>query len=184
MQHGHLMILWLLCVLFGAAGSWAGDVHVLGDSEVPFVCRDLGPTGHETDPDERTFARLMMTMCAARERIAALDHLQDSDVSRLALDLAAAPTFAILDDIARSSSPSWRIVAQQLRGDLYVAMAVRLRNASGESDARRSSGRVAEWLDRARVAYANVRTIVAARPDALANPLARNALIASAPLTF
>lgn len=178
------MISWLFCVLFGAVGSWAGEVHVVGDSEVPFVCRDLGPTGRETDPDARTFARVTMTMCAARERIAALDHLRDSDVSRLAIDLAAAPTFAVLDDIARSMSPAWRIVAQQLRGDLYLAMAVRLRNAAGDSDTNRSSQRVAEWLERARRAYANVRRIAAARPDALANPLARNALIASAPLTF
>jgi hypothetical protein len=180
MQVGHFMLLWLVGVLFGAVG----DVHVLGDSEVPFVCRDLGPTGRETEPDERTLATLTMTMCAARERMAALDHLENTDTSRLALDLAAAPTFAILDDIARSPSPAWRIVAHQLRGDLYVAMAVRLRNASGESNAQRSSRRVADWLERARRAYANVRTIAAARPDALANPLARNALIASAPLTF
>ena len=152
------MMLWLLGVLFGAVGSLPGDAHVLGDSEVPFVCRDLGPIGRETDPDARTFARLTVTMCAVRERIEALDHLQNSDVSRLALDIAAAPTFAILDDIARSSSPAWRIVAHQLRGDLYVAMAVRLRNASGESNAQRSSERVADWLERAQHAYANVRS--------------------------
>ncbi|NVB77958.1 MAG: hypothetical protein HOV81_06140 [Kofleriaceae bacterium] len=176
------MLAWVISVLLAAAG--VGDVHLLGDSEVPFLCRALGPTSRVIDPDERTAARLAMTMCAARQRMATLEHLRDSDVSRLAIELAAAPTFAILDEIETTGARDWQVVAQQLRGDLYVAMAVRLRRAVARSDPRAPLPRVAEWLDRARRAYSGVRKLVAAWPDALANPLARNALIASSPLTF
>lgn len=176
------MLAWVLSVLLAAAG--VGDVHLLGDSEVPFICRELGPTGRESDLDERTAARVAMTMCAARVRMTALEHLRDSDVSRLALEIAAAPTFAILEEIEQTGSRDWQVVAQQLRGDLYVAMAVRLRHAVARSEPRAPIPRVAGWLDRARRAYSGVRKLVAAWPDALANPLARNALIASSPLTF
>lgn len=177
------MFAWLLSVLLAAVAG-VGDAHLLGDSEVPFLCRDLGPTGTERDPDERTAARVAMTMCAAKARIAALDHLRDSDVSRLALEIAAAPSFAILDEIEHSTSTAWQIVAKQLRADLYMAMAVRLRHAAETADPRAHAPRVAEWLDRARRAYSAVRRLVAASPDALANPLARNALSASSPLTL
>ena len=177
------MVDWLLSILLGAVGGLAGDVHVLGDSEVPFVCRDLGPHGAVSDVDERTSATLAMTMCAARTRTAALDHLKDSDVSRLGLELAAAPTLAILDEVTRTGTPAWRLVAHQLRGDLYVAMAVRLRHAVADARPRRPAPRVTKWLDRARRAYSDARTIAAEHPDALANSLARSALIASSPLT-
>lgn len=184
MQDAWRMLAWLFYVVLGAAGCFGGDVQVRGDSQVPATCRDLGPTGYESDDDEYTAARLAMTMCAARERIARLDHLRDSDASRLAIEIAAAPTFAVLEEIEREGTPAWELVAQQLRGDLYVAMAVRLRHAVADSDPRRPTPRVAEWLDRARRAYSRVRRLAAIRPDVLANPLARNALIASSPLTF
>lgn len=174
------MVGWLLSLLLGAAVGLAGDAQLLGDSEVPLLCRDLGPRDDTIDPDERTAATVAMTMCAARQRIAALDHLQDSDTSRLALELAAAPTFAILDALDRSGTPAWRLVAQQLRGDLYIALAIRLRHAV---DPHRPAPRVTPWLVRARRAYEGVRRIVGEHPDAVTNPLARNALIASSPLT-
>lgn len=177
------MVGWLLSVLLGAVGGLAGDVQLAGDSNVPLVCRDLGPGAGVSDADGRTSATLAMTMCAARKRIAALDHLKDSDVSRLGLELAAAPTLAILDEVDRTATPAWRLVAQQLRGDLYVAMAIRLRHAVVDADPRRPAPRVTKWLDRARRAYGRARTIAAEHPDALANSLARSALIASSPLT-
>lgn len=112
-----------------------------GDSEVPSECR--------------THDALRTTMCAAKVRIAALTHLRDDDVSVLAVELAAAPTLAILDEVIATQARQWQVIALRLRGNLYIAMAVRMRQAGA------TSSRVSPWLARARRAYSDARTLAA-----------------------
>lgn len=126
---------------------WYSLVGILGESEVPIECQQDNVTPQSTQE------RLQVTMCSARGRMAALTHLEDSDVSRLAVEAAAAPTLAVLDEVVASSSPSWQVVALDLRGDLYIAMAVQLRHANA------SPSRVSPWLASARRAYTDARTI-------------------------
>src|SRR4051794_22072845 len=104
------MMAWLIAYSLGG---------VLGESEVPIEC--------QRDGIDEVEQRLQVTMCAAGQRMAALTHLEDSDVSRLAVEVAAAPTLAILDEVIATQTPVWQFVALDLRGDLYVAMAVQLR---------------------------------------------------------
>ena len=132
------MMAWLICYSLGG---------LLGDSEVPVACQSDGALPTTTQE------RLQVTMCAAHDRMASLTHLEDSDVSRLAVEVATAPTFTILDEVIASETPVWQVVALDLRGDLYVAMAAQLRHAGG------SSSRVSPWLASAQRAYANARTL-------------------------
>lgn len=147
------MLAWL--IMFSLAGA-------LGDSEVPIQC--------QTHSTLDTSAKLRMTMCAAHVRIAALTHLRDSDVSKLAVELAAAPTFAILDDVIATETPLWRVVALQLQSDLYIAMAVRMRHVNA------STARVSPWLARARRAYSEARTLAVAHPEVFEDDAAPRAL--------
>lgn len=118
---------------------------LLGESEVPIEC--------QRDSLHSTEDTLQVTMCAAHQRMASLTHLEDSDVSRLAIEAAAAPTFQILDEVIASSTPHWQVVALGLRGDLYVAMAAHFRHANA------SPSRVSPWLASARRAYADARAL-------------------------
>ncbi len=120
---------------------------LLGESEVPVVCQRDGALPTTTQE------RLQVSMCAAHDRMASLTHLEDSDVSRLAVEVATAPTFTILDEVIASETPLWQVVALDLRGDLYVAMAAQLRHAGA------SSSRVSPWLASAQRAYASARTL-------------------------
>ena len=129
------MTAWLL--LYSLSG-------LLGESEVPIECqRDI----------QRTDELLQVTVCAAHQRMASLTHLQDSDVSRVAIETAVAPTFQILDEVIASSPPRWQVVALGMRGDLYVAMAAHFRHANA------SPSRVSPWLASARRAYADARAL-------------------------
>jgi hypothetical protein len=131
---------------------------LLGDSEVPVVCQRDGALPTTTQE------RLEVTMCAAHDRMASLTHLQDSKVSQLAIEAATAPTFTILDEVVASSPPRWQVVALDLRGDLYVAMAAQLRHAGA------SSLRVSPWLASARRAYADAHTLRLGLEGATTNP--------------
>lgn len=137
------MLAWL--IMFSLGG-------VLGNSEVPIVCQ---PTESQLDAQQR----LQVTMCAARVRLAALTHLRDTDVSTLAVEIAAAPSFAVLDEVVANEAPLWQVVALDLRGDLYIAMAVRMRHANA------SLTRVTPWLARARRAYSDARMVATANPE-------------------
>jgi hypothetical protein len=143
------MMAWLICYSLGG---------LLGESEVPVACQRDGalPTN--------THERLEVTMCAAHDRMASLTHLQDSDVSQLAIEVATAPTFTILDEVIATSTPLWQGVALDLRGDLFVEMAARLRHAGA------SSSRVSPWLASARRAYADARTLRLGVEGATTNP--------------
>ena len=143
------MLAWLICYTLGG---------LLGESEIPVACQ------RDSALPTTTQERLEVTMCAARDRMASLTHLQDSDVSLLAVEVATAPTFTILDDVIATSTPIWQVVALDLRGDLYVEMAAQLRHAGA------SSSRVSPWLASARRAYADARTLRLGVEGATTNP--------------
>jgi hypothetical protein len=171
-----VLILWFL---------WSGAERLLGDSVVPVVCKPVEGNG-DVDTLDRSDAslerRIEMTSCAARERMNALVHLQSTEVSRVALELAAAPTFDELDDIERIGSAKWQVIAEQVRGDLYISMAVRLRNAPGDVESSETKTHVTGWLMRASRAYATVRRIAVEHPEVLAFPRAKDAATAAAPM--
>ena len=148
------------------ASLFVALVHLAGPSEVPIVCR-AAVDRVVREPDEATRLALRETMCAARERMASLTHLANSDVSKLALEIAAAPTFAVLEDVSRKASARWRFAALSLRGDLYVEMSARLRSKADKGEENESADRVADWLASARRAYADARIIAFANPELL-----------------
>lgn len=168
-----VLILWFL---------WSSAERLLGESVVPVVCQPVEAADDVADLDTFLARRVDMTSCAARERMNALLHLQSTEVSRLALELAAAPTFDELDEIERVGSAKWQLVAEQTRGDLYISMAVRLRNAPGDDESSRTDPHVTGWLMRASRAYATVRRIAVEHPEVLAFPRAKDAAIAAAPM--
>jgi hypothetical protein len=168
-----VLILWFL---------WSGTERLLGESVVPVVCKPIEGSGDVNDLDASLARRVDVTSCAARERMNALAHLQSTEVSRVALELAAAPTFDELDDIERVGSAKWHVVAEQVRGDLYISMAVRLRNAPGDGEASETEPHVSGWLMRASRAYATVRRIAVEHPEVLAFPRAKDAATAAAPM--
>jgi hypothetical protein len=168
-----VLLMWFL------AGS--GE-RLAGEDIVPVVCRDPGPEVADESVDAELARRFVTTSCAARERMNALVHLRSSDISRLALEVAVAPTFAELDEIERVGSPGWQIAVEQARGDLYITMAVRLRSAPSDATTEQTEQHVSRWLMRATTAYAAVRRIAVEHPDALTDPRVSSAVAASAPM--
>jgi hypothetical protein len=163
----------------------AGDEQLAGDDVVPIICREPGhivEKRRDSNSDEDLARRLAMTSCAARERMNGLVHLRASDISRIALEVAVAPTLAELDEIERVGAPGWQILVEQLRGDLYMTMAVRLRSAPSDDTTEQTASHVTGWLMRAGRAYAAVRRIAAEHPDALDDPRVSSAAAASAPM--
>ncbi|HEX5063420.1 MAG TPA: hypothetical protein VFV99_28785 [Kofleriaceae bacterium] len=132
-------------------------------------------------------ARVSVAMCAAGKRMSALT-LKDDAASRVALNKATAPTFAVLDDLASTGTPDWQIIANALRGQLYVAMTVRLRNsippinqAMGPQYAAlmarhdRVEQEAQPWLASADDSFRQARQVASVHPELGNNPVVSTA---------
>jgi hypothetical protein len=73
-------------------------------------------------------AKVSLAYCGARLRFSALKIAPD-DASIAALNEAAKPSFALLDEVIQANDPVASDMARRLRASLLIAMAVRIRDA-------------------------------------------------------
>ncbi len=73
-------------------------------------------------------ARIALATCGAQARFAQLK-LTPDDAGVKALTDAVAPSFALLDDVIKANDAALSPIAAKAKSDLYVSMAVRLRNS-------------------------------------------------------
>jgi hypothetical protein len=73
-------------------------------------------------------ARIAVASCGASARFNALT-LTASDDSIAALTAAAKPSIDLLDAAIAAGDPVWTPVAQKARGDIFLSMAIRMRNS-------------------------------------------------------
>jgi hypothetical protein len=118
------LVVVLLAVLVPVA-SYAGAPP----QYVPGPCERIGtPPASATIPQPAISALISLAMCEAELRFDAL-RLTPDDASMIRLNEAAKPSFALLDQAIQSHDPVLMPAAMKARRDLYVAMAVRMRNS-------------------------------------------------------
>jgi hypothetical protein len=96
---------------------------------VPGPCARVGTApASATIPQPALSALISLAMCEAALRFDALRLTPDTE-SMIRLNEAAKPSFALLDQAIQSHDPVLMPAAMKARRDLYIAMAVRMRNS-------------------------------------------------------
>ena len=100
----------------------------------------------------------------------------------------------MLDGVIQNGDAGWKIIAQHAKGDLYVAMMVRMRNtippygssttasALADLDLRHTmlEPRLDEWREHADASFAQVQDLASENPQfAFANPVVASAITSS-----
>jgi hypothetical protein len=97
-------------------------------ASVPPACSALAAEPAAQIPQPALEARIALASCGAEVRFNALKLTADAE-SIAALNAAAKPSMDLLEVVIQHSDPVWSPVARAIRGNLYVAMAVRMRSA-------------------------------------------------------
>ncbi len=119
-------------------------------SNLPARCRALAvvpPSARISDPDFG--AHVSVANCMAEEAMSGLA-LRPDVASIAALDAAAAPSLAVLDDVIEHGDAGWMLVAEEAKADLLFGMVVRMRIVTGDSgDHEALDAMLAPWLNEA-----------------------------------
>ncbi len=144
-------------------------------SHVPKVCGDVSPLPDGARTVVPAFAASMSAAsCIAEHEMNALT-ITDDDASIAALDVAVQPAIAMYDAVIAQGGPSQKIIALHAKGDLYISLAVRMRDTVPPMDRERHEileDKLATWLTEADVAFERVVEIGHAHPImVLTNPV-------------
>lgn len=140
------------------------------DRETPPLkdCEKLVEDIPDNPKDDRPLyaAAVSVATCVADNRLALLGELPDDLRSAVAIAEAAAPSLQLLDEVSKIADPEHRLRAHHARGNLWLAMAARMRKAvapapkPGTTQRRADVERViAPWLEQAASDFAEVREI-------------------------
>ncbi|HET7505859.1 MAG TPA: hypothetical protein VFK02_32795 [Kofleriaceae bacterium] len=155
---------------------------------IPAQCKPLAKQAQAPNPAIAHPARISLASCMAERAIAPLSVCDCAD-SIVAIDAAAAPAIALLDDVIASAGPAIQAIAEDTEGRLYAGFAIRLRATlpavgPGASEAEvtlhdvRAQGleaQMAPWHEAAMAAFEHVVELARAHPE-----IARNAAAATA----
>jgi hypothetical protein len=98
-------------------------------SAVPEPCKPLAKQAIDSRPGLRLAAalsaRISLATCMADRAIAPIA-LCDCGQSIVAIDAAAAPAIALLDDVIDKADPALQVIAEHAQGQLYAGFAVRV----------------------------------------------------------
>jgi hypothetical protein len=117
----------LLLGLIGASAASAAPTIDL--SRLPERCRSVAqiPTSARS-ADPAFGARVSAASCSADEALSKVP-VSDSDATIQAMDAAAAPSLAMLDDVIAKGDSRWKFVAQYAKADLLFGMQSRVRSS-------------------------------------------------------
>jgi hypothetical protein len=134
-------------------------------AELPAHCQALAvtsPSARIVDPDFA--AHISVANCLAEDAMAKLA-LQPDPASVAALQAAAGPSLAILDDVIDHGDPHWKLLADMAKADLYTGMVVRMRVANSDPlDHAKLEPRLVPWLDGASRATEQARELALTEP--------------------
>ena len=115
-------------------------------------------------------ARISFASCIASSRLDAVVITPDIEASRAALEDAIGPAVVALDEVINAGDPKARVMADQIKGDLYVSLAVRLRVGEPPLDAT-VDAMANRWLAQADQSFADVEQIASEYPELRNNPV-------------
>jgi len=147
------MIVGLLPIAMSAttlvrAAPVTAPLRPLEVATLPERCRPLAAVPQSaTIPDPDFAAHISVANCSAEEAMAKLTPHADQ-ASMAALEAAAAPSLAILDDVIAHGDVRWSQMATDARSDLLVGMVVRMRIVANDpSDRDGLEAKLARWLN-------------------------------------
>jgi hypothetical protein len=164
-----------------SANAHGRNVHRLGTLDIgglPSECADLAvvPASARIDTPALS-ARVSVANCLASHAFDRVDR-RHARAMIDKLDQAAAPSFALLDEVSSYGDPAWTLIAEQARGSLYAAMATRVRQAlpATADDVARIDLEFAltPWLVRVDDAFSTVARIAREHPQLARNPVIAN----------
>lgn len=122
------IVLTMATLAVASAPAMANPLSHLDDGMVPPQCRKLG---HTPTPTQALVLQQRISIATCMAGVS-LDNVQRTIVKPSAgiepLGNAAAPSITLLDEVIASCDPETAILAQHAKGDIYVSLAVRLRN--------------------------------------------------------
>lgn len=107
--------------------AYAGPLEPYNEGDVPPACRSM-EHGAAPTLQIQLEQRVSVASCMASIRLDALRSLGKPETAIPALANAVAPSIAMLDEVIAQGDARPQIIAEHAKGDLYVALAVRLRN--------------------------------------------------------
>jgi hypothetical protein len=118
----------MAAIASASAPAGAKPLGHLDNSKIPAECRKLG---HAPTPTQDLVLQQRISIATCMAGVA-LDKVQRTIVNPSAgiapLGDAAAPSILLLDEVIAYCDPETAILAQHAKGDIYVSLAVRLRN--------------------------------------------------------
>lgn len=121
------IILSVAAIATAAAPATAGSLTRLDDGAIPPQCRIFARAPAPT-PQLQLEARISIATCMVGVQLDGIQRTIKKPTAGLeALGDAASPAIYMLDDVIAQGDPTTTILAQHAKGDIYAALAVRLR---------------------------------------------------------
>ena len=173
------------------AGTAAADpLHALDEGKVPPGCRTLEGSPAPTFQLQLARRISVATCMAGIQLDAAQRTLHDTGAAIEALGDAVSPSITLLDEVIQVGDPAAAIVAERAKGDLYIALAVRLRNTippidpttvgialQKHDDAHAAiEPAVRPWIQAGDRAFLHATQLAQAHPELTPNPVLTAAL--------
>jgi hypothetical protein len=162
-------------------------------SAIPELCKPLAKQALDPRPGLRLAtalsARIALATCMAERAVAPLE-LCDCGQSIVAIDAAAAPAIALLDDVIDKADPAQQVIAEHAQGKLYTGFAARVaatlpRVGADASEAERAlaimrtqalDAQLAPWREAALASFQHVMDAAKVHPEIAGNPQVASAV--------
>jgi hypothetical protein len=155
---------------------------------VPAPCKPLAKQALSSNLNAALTGRISLASCVAERAIAPLE-LCDCGASIVAIDKAAAPAIALLDDVIANADTALQAMAEHAEGKLYAGFVIRMlgtvpkvgptpteaETAMCEMRKHTLEAQLAPWREAAMASFQHVVDLVKEHPQ-----LANNALVAPA----
>lgn len=158
-------------------------------TQVPAECKPQAKQALAPSLSVALSARITLASCMADRAIASLK-LCDCGDSIAAIDTAAKPAMAILDDAISNADPSIQVIAEHTEGTLYTGFVTRMLAtlpavAPGASEAEATlrdmrkqtlDAQLAPWREAALASYQHVVDLAKAHPELATRPATATAV--------
>jgi hypothetical protein len=151
-------------------------------TKLPEACKPLAKQALSPTLTVALQSRISLASCMAERAVAPLE-LCDCGASIVAIDAAAAPAIALLDDVISNGDPAVQVLAEHAQGQLYAGFAIRmlatlpeLSASAGDSeralrDMRKQTleAQLVPWREAAMTAFQHVVDLAKAHPELAGN---------------
>jgi hypothetical protein len=129
MTRSNLFVVGALLVGSSLAVAQPAALPAIDPGSIPAQCQSVATVPADAKiPTPALAARIALATCGAQARFGALK-LTPDDAGVKAISDAAKPSFDLLDEVIKANDPTLSPIASKARSDLFVSMAVRMRNS-------------------------------------------------------